>query len=607
MNLYYQDIQEISGFASQANFNGTISGTTWSDAVDNTPHGYGYSYDELNRITKAQYAEKPVDWQASDKYSVPLIDYDENGNIMHLQRNGADAQLMDNLTYNYLNEGNQLASVTDATSNPEGFFDGNTQADDYDYDANGNLRYDNNKNITSIEYNLFNLVNTVEYANGDVVSYMYNSAGRKLRYTDETGKVTDYAGRFVYKDNELKYFFIKGGRVLVESSNIEYEYYLGDNLGNTRAVFTVDENTGNLTIRQIASYYPYGLRHTSASADDATQPYLYNGKELQGATQWYDYGFRMYDAQIGRFHIIDPQSECTSSLSNYTYAFDNPINYIDWMGLAGTLPMTQSHHPGLFPRPRKRGVNDYFMRMYNLADQMLLEEAQDMYEAMRDIQNQQNQGIIENGDIDYMIIFDDETGQDYIIGIDEEGNVVSENAVNITNEQIDPNGNMSYNAYSDDGTVGYNVTVNPDGSVSIIEVGVMITPSGSDLATNGGGDGLERNPTISQSGHEILIPAADNYDGPTLNINKYRTRAEDYNTYKQLSAAPGDPGWVNVITKGNKYVNQWNRVNNGDTIVHVWQQTDDSIRYMIIYQDTTGTMHFIPDQLFPEYHWLWDY
>ena len=97
------------------------------------------------------------------------LNYDKNGNIINLTRNGGfetfgqyPAILIDNLIYTYsVQKSNQLMKVYDQTNNPKGFKDDAQGipdlADDYDYDDNGNLTKDDNKGITAITYNHLNL------------------------------------------------------------------------------------------------------------------------------------------------------------------------------------------------------------------------------------------------------------------------------------------------------------------------------------------------------------------------------------------------------------------------------------------------------------------
>lgn len=108
----------------------------------------------------------------------------------------------------------------------------------------------------------------------------------------------------------------------------------------TCAVVNVDADS----VIQRTMYYASGVPMAQSFGRDK-QPYLYNGKEFVEAhgLNTYDYGFRGYYAPIGRFTTIDPLAEQTPWQSPYSYAGNNFINAIDWMGLSGMTNLTNEN------------------------------------------------------------------------------------------------------------------------------------------------------------------------------------------------------------------------------------------------------------------------
>jgi RHS repeat-associated protein len=269
MNLSYND--PVSTLNNAPQFNGNISAITWSNNQgygDVKENAYRYGYDPMNRITGADYRQKHTatwglpqhkdedgDIQTSDAFSETGYDYDLNGNLQHLTRKGVNGLSMDVLTYDYgmgASKSNRLLGVSDAGSVTQGFVDGNTVAEDYGYDNNGNMVADKNKEITAITYNHLNLPTQVTKRSGDYVKYIYDATGRKLNQqvfnvSGVLQKQSEYAGEYFYENDTLKFINHEEGRIVMTGMAPEYQYHLKDHLGNVRVTFTAKNETETAT------------------------------------------------------------------------------------------------------------------------------------------------------------------------------------------------------------------------------------------------------------------------------------------------------------------------------------------------------------------------
>ncbi|MDX2048317.1 MAG: DUF6443 domain-containing protein [Chitinophagaceae bacterium] len=126
----------------------------------------------------------------------------------------------------------------------------------------------------------------------------------------------------------------KNGYAYVYVSNQSDEMVYFDNL-------QVANNRGR--IAEENHFYAYGLKVAAISSHklpDANEGHLtnkdlYNDKELidEADLNWYDYGFRYYDPQIGRFPQLDPLTDDYPYYTPYQFAGCEPIANVDVDGL----------------------------------------------------------------------------------------------------------------------------------------------------------------------------------------------------------------------------------------------------------------------------------
>ena len=244
------------GFSVSDN-SGNISGIQWKTMSSPTVRAYGYEYDRLDRLKRADYSQGQ-DWDISTlDFSVSNLNYDIGGNIQSLTRQGVTGGIkseIDDLQFSYSSGSpNLLLKVTDLSLSDEGFTEKGEASVDYMYGEHGGLIIDKSRKVEEISYNHLAQAETIEMEElvdkpGELnyVKNIYDAKGNKLsEITYENDKEVsrvDFLDGFIYEDNKLKMFSHEEGRVRKTRFYFVHDYYVKDHLSNTRVTLTEDHN-----------------------------------------------------------------------------------------------------------------------------------------------------------------------------------------------------------------------------------------------------------------------------------------------------------------------------------------------------------------------------
>ena len=208
------------------------------------------------------------------------------------------------------------------------------------------LTYDDNGNLVTGDgvYRVYNSLNQLwkVYNNTDTTTilqeYVYHPTEERVLIkkqfnADGSNKDTTY---YVSKElvrivnssgsYDITYIYHEGQLIAERDNDGNKRYYMPDHLGSTSLV----TDSSGVAIEN-SSYTPYG---EILSGGDASR-YQYEGKEFDSTTNQYDFHFRGYKSEWGKFtqpdsllpNVYDPQQ-----LNRYAFESNNPWKYTDESG-----------------------------------------------------------------------------------------------------------------------------------------------------------------------------------------------------------------------------------------------------------------------------------
>jgi RHS repeat-associated protein len=285
---------------------------------------------------------------------------DVNGNVTGL---GTDTYSYDSLgrltsvkdasgkvieSYSYTKTGDRLSKIGSGLA-----------TGDYGYQANthwltrtGNAArtYDNTGNTTASSkaggtlgfgYDHLNRLSVVQRDQQTIATYVYNAFGQRI------GKITPSEGLRYHYDEASRLLIEYGGETdkdylwlddlpvavidtpVTDSSPSTVNYVHADGLNTPRAIAN---EAGQTIWTWNANGNPFGEQQPTSNTG-----YVYNlrfpGQYFDAETGFNYNAFRYFDPSTGRYTQVDPIGFAGGQASLYIYANNNPLDYVDALGL----------------------------------------------------------------------------------------------------------------------------------------------------------------------------------------------------------------------------------------------------------------------------------
>jgi RHS repeat-associated protein len=299
-----------------------------------------YNYDNGNRLLTLEHLNPLNSILEKLTYT-----YDKNGNRESMDRQNVSVKLPSPVSNTSYNSANQLLTFNDKNIS---------------YDANGNMdTITNSCGTTNYTWNARNQLTAINGFNADcsslIAAFKYDALGRRIEKT-VNGKTKNY----LYDGLDIVQE-IESGTVTanyIRTLNIDeplaritsdgtIRYYQQDALGSVIALTDEDGN-----IKTQYQYDPFG--NTSFTGEESDNPFQYTGRENNGTGLYY-YRARYYSSELQRFISEDPIRFDGGDVNFYAYVGNNPVNFVDPLGLFG---ITGPGFSNLRPEGSKPGCKD---------------------------------------------------------------------------------------------------------------------------------------------------------------------------------------------------------------------------------------------------------